>query len=467
MPPPPQVNGQRGGEGRDAVEHPAAAIEAVDRVEVRPRVTGSPEKVARGGRRGQSGDLLFQIDDREYRAAHQRPAEADAAPAPVRRPPWSNARVAPPKRADPTTTSMRASVEAGAGARRPRHAGGCRHRTPEPTSPAGGADQRPRRQPGHRATRSPAACPRRRCSPPCVARPGLRRIRGRREYLPSRGSARAGERQSLARVPNPVRVVLPDRAVSHEGCVGSSSTTRSDPATGTIHARALHTQPRPVPHARPVRCMLLGSGSHDALLIHDRAVITDQDRSTSRAGAGDLALAPRRGSARRIDGLPRRHDDLRAWRTGARQRHAEGVLPSVWRWRPSSSPMDQPEQSAAPARAASRRRCCTEGLCVGRCPCCIRRQGRPNYAGPRDRVWKANCMDFHSICLSDRPIFARGCRSSSSLAASSPFRNCGERVPGRGAALGRCAPSTRRQPQDHRRDRRRAAGRSSSPAGKH
>jgi multidrug efflux system membrane fusion protein len=85
MPPPPQVNVAKVVQ-KDAAQWDefSGRIEAVDRIEIRPRVTGYLEKVAFAeGKEVKKGDLLFQIDDREYRAALAR-AQADVARAKAR-----------------------------------------------------------------------------------------------------------------------------------------------------------------------------------------------------------------------------------------------------------------------------------------------------------------------------------------------------------------------------------------------
>jgi len=82
MPPPPQVNVSAVVQ-KDVVlwDEFTGRVEAVDKVEVRPRVAGYLEKVNFDeGRDVKKGDVLFEIDAREYRAAHSRAlAEVDRA----------------------------------------------------------------------------------------------------------------------------------------------------------------------------------------------------------------------------------------------------------------------------------------------------------------------------------------------------------------------------------------------------
>jgi len=74
MPPPPAVNVAAVVQKEVTLwDEFTGRIEAVDRVEVRPRVTGYLDKVNFvEGAVVKKGDVLFQIDDREYRAAHGR-----------------------------------------------------------------------------------------------------------------------------------------------------------------------------------------------------------------------------------------------------------------------------------------------------------------------------------------------------------------------------------------------------------
>lgn len=95
-------------------------------------------------------------------------------------------------------------------------------------------------------------------------------------YLRYSELARKGERANSA---NPVRVGLAsDSGFPYSGTVNFIN-NQVDPATGTINARAV------VPNAERVftpglyaRVQLEGSGEFKAMLIDDKAVLTDQDR---------------------------------------------------------------------------------------------------------------------------------------------------------------------------------------------
>jgi RND family efflux transporter MFP subunit len=89
--------------------------------------------------------------------------------------------------------------------------------------------------------------------------------------------ARAGERPSSRDVPNPVRLGLADEEgfphVGHMDFVDN----QLDPRTGTMRARAVFPNPdhRLVPGLF-ARLLLLGSGRHEALLLPEEAIGTDQ-----------------------------------------------------------------------------------------------------------------------------------------------------------------------------------------------
>mgnify|MGYP001025025815 CR=1 FL=1 len=88
--------------------------------------------------------------------------------------------------------------------------------------------------------------------------------------------ARKGER---AATKNPVRVGLAsEQGYPHEGTVDFID-NQVDPTTGTIHARAvLPNADRQFTPGLFARVQLEGSGQFKAMLIDDKAVLTDQDR---------------------------------------------------------------------------------------------------------------------------------------------------------------------------------------------
>jgi multidrug efflux system membrane fusion protein len=98
-------------------------------------------------------------------------------------------------------------------------------------------------------------------------------------YLHYNQLARAGGRQSSRDARNPVRVGLADEeGYPHEGVVDFLD-NQVDPLTGTIRARAiLPNVDRVFTPGLFARVQLQGSLNFPAMLIDDKAVMTDQDR---------------------------------------------------------------------------------------------------------------------------------------------------------------------------------------------
>jgi len=96
-------------------------------------------------------------------------------------------------------------------------------------------------------------------------------------YLHYAALARDGERHASG---NPVRIALADETgFAHAGTVDFLS-NRLDPATGTVHVRAVVANPQGIfTPGLFVRVRLQESNRVDALLIDDKAVLTDQDRT--------------------------------------------------------------------------------------------------------------------------------------------------------------------------------------------
>jgi multidrug efflux system membrane fusion protein len=114
--------------------------------------------------------------------------------------------------------------------------------------------------------------------------------------------ARKGERDG---VNNPVRVGLADEdGYPHAGTVDFID-NQVDAATGTIRARAVVANPdRVFTPGLFARVQLRGSGQFKAMLIDDKAVLTDQDRKYVYVlGPHDTAQRKDIVSGRMIDGL--------------------------------------------------------------------------------------------------------------------------------------------------------------------
>jgi membrane fusion protein, multidrug efflux system len=100
-----------------------------------------------------------------------------------------------------------------------------------------------------------------------------------RAYLRYQALARAGERPSSRDAKNPVRMGLANEdGYPREGYMDMVDNALN-PQTGSIRARAVFDNSDGL--LTPglfARIQLLGSGKRQAMLIHDRAVLTDQDR---------------------------------------------------------------------------------------------------------------------------------------------------------------------------------------------
>lgn len=260
-------------------------IEAVEHIEIRPRVAGYLTGIHfQEGRAVKAGDLLFTIDDREYRAAVAS-ARADLARAEARR-----------ALADTEFKRSQALVEA-----RAVSTGELETRQNEARQAE--ADVLAARARLEQAELNLGFT---RITAPIDGRASVARLRvgnlvspgepvlttvvsldpvyvsfqgDERAYLRHQALARSGERASSREAPNPVRVGLADeQGFPHEGRMVFLDNA-VDPATGTIYARA--ELPNPDGVFTPglfARVQLLGEQLDNALLVHPQAVLTDQDR---------------------------------------------------------------------------------------------------------------------------------------------------------------------------------------------
>jgi len=108
-------------------------------------------------------------------------------------------------------------------------------------------------------------------------------------YLKYVGMALRGERESSRTAQNPVWAGLADeQGHPHEGHMVFLD-NELDPATGTIHARGLFAnKDRRFTPGMFARVKLIGSGEYNALLINDSAVGTDQSiKFVLKVGAGN------------------------------------------------------------------------------------------------------------------------------------------------------------------------------------
>jgi membrane fusion protein, multidrug efflux system len=176
-----------------------------------------------------------------------------------------------------------------------------------------------------------------------------------RAYLRYQNMARAGERPSSRDAQNPVRMGLANESgYPHEGVMDMVDNALN-PQTGSIRARAVFdNQDGTLTPGLFARIQLLGSGSHQAMLIHDRAILTDQDRKYV------WVVGPQKEAVRKevklgnsVDGLRIVIEGLSASDQVVINGTSKIFFPGA-PLQPSVVPMDQPELApAAPAAPAA------------------------------------------------------------------------------------------------------------------
>ncbi len=335
-------------------------IEAIDSAEIRPRVTGHLRGVHyKEGGMVKKGQLLFTIDDREYGAA------ADAARADTSR---AEARVALAKQELARAESLIAARAVSQGELDQR-------RMEEQQAEADLLAARAQ------LTRAELNLEFTRVTAPFAGRAGAALVKpgnvvspnetilttvvsvdpvyvtftgDERAYLRYQELARAGTRESSRDAQNPVLVGLADEeGFPHQGEVDFVDNAL-DPATGTIRARAVLPNPDGVfTPGLFARVRLLGASQKDALLIHEQAVLTDQDRrfvyivgKGNSAERRDVKIGPR------VEGLVVVESGLapgdKVIVNGMRKIFFPGQPVN-----PRDVPMDQPDLPAPPPPAAA------------------------------------------------------------------------------------------------------------------
>lgn len=281
-------------------------IEAIESAEIRPRVSGHLRSVRyREGGLVEKGQLLFTIDDREYAAAADA-ARADAARAAARiglaKQELARAEQLIAARAvsqgELDTRRMEAQqadadlLAANARLARAELDLGFTRVTAPFAGRAGVALVKPGNVVNANETLLTTLVS---VDPVYVTFSG-----DERAYLRYQELARNGTRGSSRDTRNPVLVGLANEdGFPHQGEMDFLDNAL-DPATGTIRARAV--LPNPDGRFTPglfARVRLLGGSQEDALLIHEQAVLTDQDRryvyvvgANNSAERRDVALGP-------------------------------------------------------------------------------------------------------------------------------------------------------------------------------
>ncbi len=335
-------------------------IEAIESAEIRPRVTGHLLRVHyREGGLVAKGALLFTIDGREYAAAAA-VARADAARA--------EARVALAKQELARAETLIASRAVSQGELDQRRMEAqqadadllaARARVAQAelslgftrvTAPFAGRAGAALVKPGNVVAPSETLLTTLvSVDPVYVAFTG-----DERAYLRYQELARAGNRESSREVRNPVLVGLANEAgYPHQGEMDFVDNAL-DPGSGTIRARAVLPNPDGVfTPGLFARVRLLGGSQSNALLIHEQAVLTDQDRryvyilgKGNAAERRDLRLGPHIEALRVVESGLAAGD--RVIVNGMRKIFFPGQPVN-----PRDVPMDDPNRAAPPAPAAA------------------------------------------------------------------------------------------------------------------
>lgn len=286
-------------------------VEAVETVELRPRVGGYIERVNyKEGDEVKQGDVLFVIDQRSYRAELAR-AEAELARA------RSHAELTAgeARRAEALAESKVISVEQYEQRRAAATEAQAQVRAAEAARDMARLDLE------FTQVRAPISgrAGRARVTAGNLVGPGQGTVlttivaldtvhvyfeADERTYLRYAAQARNGDKRSAAGG-NPVRVGLAsDEGYPHEGVLDFVD-NQVNPTTGTIRARAvLSNAKRVFTPGLFARVRLLGGDAYPAMLVDDKAVLTDQDRKyVYVVGEGDRAMRKDVVLGPRVDGL--------------------------------------------------------------------------------------------------------------------------------------------------------------------
>jgi RND family efflux transporter MFP subunit len=291
-------------------------IEAVETVEIRPRVAGYLERLNfKEGKEVKKGEVLFVIDQRPFKAELMR-AEAELARVRARsqlaRAQALRAKKLVEKRViseDEFDERMAAEAQAKANIRAAEAAIAVAKLNLEYTevrSPIDGRAGRALVRPGNLISGGEMIPDATLLTTVISLDPVYAYFEGDEQtYLRYGAMARNGERPSSREVANPVFVGLAnEKGFPHEGRMDFVD-NRLDPATGTIRARAvLDNKDRRFTPGLFARVKLLGSGKFSAVLVDDKAVLTDQDRTYVYVlGPGNTAERRDVKLGRIIDGL--------------------------------------------------------------------------------------------------------------------------------------------------------------------
>ncbi len=283
-------------------------ISAVESVELRPRVSGYIDRVAYAqGHEVRKGDLLFVIDQRPYLAVLQQAqaaleqarSEAQLAQTQnARAQTLINAKVISREEFETRRAASASSAAAVRGAEAAVSTARLNLQFTEVRAPVSGRAGRALVTTGNLAQADSSLLTTVVSLDPVY----VEFESDEQTYLRYNALARKGER---AESHNPVRVGLADEAgFPHSGVVDFID-NQVDPHTGTIRARAVLPNPdRAFTPGLFARVQLEGSERLQALLIDDKAVLTDQDRKyVYVVGEGNTAMRKDITLGRLVDGL--------------------------------------------------------------------------------------------------------------------------------------------------------------------
>jgi RND family efflux transporter MFP subunit len=263
-------------------------LEAVETVEIRPRVTGYIESVhfTEGGL-VKKGDLLFVIDQRPYRAeldraqadlsraeAHAQLADSDLA----RSEKLLSIKAASQEEYDQRVNEQREAHASVAAARAAVEAAKLNLEFTRVTSPIAGRVSKAVVTPGNLVTGGTSTASLLTTivsiDPIYVTFEGDEQV-----YLKYTELARRGERSSSRDTANPVLMALAnEEGYPHRGAMVFVD-NQVDPRTGTIRARAaFDNKDAALTPGLFARVKLLGHNSYPAVLVDDRAIGTDQSQ---------------------------------------------------------------------------------------------------------------------------------------------------------------------------------------------
>lgn len=363
MPPPPAVNVSTVVQKEVTLwDEFTGRIEAVDRVEVRPRVTGYLDKTNFvEGHIVKKGDVLFQIDDREYRAAHGRAlADIERAKARVllakrqleRSQQLVQSKLIPRSDVDTREAELTQAQADQASSQAAAEQTRLNVEFTRVIAPIDGRVSKALVTPGNLVS-SNAPTPTLLTTVVSIDPVYVSFEGDEQTYLRYQGLARDGSRPSSRDAKNPVRVGLADEdGYPHEG-VMQFVDNEVDSNTGTIRARAvLENKDGLFTPGLFARVRLLASGKQNVMLINDRAVMTDQDRKfvyvlgpDNKALRKDVKLGPQ------VEGLRVVTDGLAANDTVLVNGLQKVFFPGM-PVQPNPVPMDKPEQAPPPPPGA-------------------------------------------------------------------------------------------------------------------